>query len=348
MKSKNKIILIGGIHLNHKPTCGETMKNQLFLKRFGELFESVEVVDTYQWQKHPSCLVKLLWVILFNPKAKFIISASGASRHLINFFYRSHLKRDVYFWVVGGDLPIAVRKGKYNIDALNKLVYLPVQGRSMVKELNELGVKNAIYVPNSKPITFHPSIKPHNADDPFRFIFLSRVHPEKGIKEILEASSLLEAEGYEGKFQVDFYGSKDPEYADEFDRIIANKNNLQYKGYMDLTGNDGYALMSTYDMMLFPTYWGGEGFPGVVLDANIAGLPIIATDWNLNTEVIEDGRTGIIIPIHDAQALANAMKRVIDGEVDLMQMRKDCLNHVQQYDFRNVLSENLMKQLKLM
>lgn len=348
MKSNNKIILIGGIHLNHKPTCGETMKNQLFLRRFGELFEKVVPVDTYQWQKHPWCLVKLLWVILLNPKAKFIISASGASRYLINIFYKSHLKRDVYFWVVGGDLPIAVRKGYYNINALNNLIYLPVQGRSMVKELNELGVKNAIYVPNSKPISFRPVIEGHMDNEPYRFVFLSRVHPQKGIKEILEASTILDAEGYEGKYQVDFYGSKDPDYANEFDEIINGKENLQYKGYMDLTNNDGYALLATYDMMLFPTYWGGEGFPGVVLDANIAGLPIIATDWNLNTEVIVNGKTGFIIPTHDAQALASAMKRVLDGDVDLLQMRKDCLNYVQQYDFRNVLSEDLMKQLKLM
>lgn len=348
MKSKNKIILIGGIHLNHKPTCGETMKNQLFLRRFGELFEKVVPVDTYQWQKHPLRLAKLLWVILFNPKAKFVISGSGASRYLIDFCYKSCLKRDVYFWVVGGDLPVAVRNGKYNIDALNSLVFLLVQGHSMVKELNELGVKNAIYVPNSKPISFRPIIEDHKDNEPYRFVFLSRVHPQKGIKEILEASSILDAEGYERKYQVDFYGSKDPDYANEFDEIINGKENLQYKGYIDLTNNDGYALLATYDMMLFPTYWGGEGFPGVVLDANIAGLPIIATDWNLNTEVIVEGKTGFIIPTHDAQALARAMKRALDGDVDLLQMRKDCLHYVQQYDFRNVLSEDLMKQLKLM
>lgn len=343
----NKVILIGGIHLNHKPDCGETMKNQLFLKRFGELFDKVAAVDTYEWRKRPLCLVKLFIIILFNPKAKFIISASGASRYLINFFYKSHLKRKVYFWVVGGNLHIVVKQGKFDINALNSLTYILVQGRSMVKELNELGVKNAIYVPNSKPISFRPIIENHKDNEPYRFVFLSRVHPQKGIKEILEASTVLDAEGYKGKYQVDFYGSIDPDYANEFGRIIDGKGHLQYKGYMDLTNNDGYALLETYDMMLFPTYWGGEGFPGVVLDANIAGLPIIATDWNLNTEVIENGKTGIIIPTHDAQALADAIKKVIDGDVDLMQMRRDCQSYVQQYDFRNVLSEELMIKLGL-
>lgn len=347
MKSKNILILVGGIHLNHKPDCGETMKNQLFLKRFNELFEKVIPVDTYQWQKHPFCLVKLFFVLLFHPKAKVIISASGASKYLVKFLFRFPINKYVYLWAVGGDLPVAVRKGYFTAAALNQLVLIPVQGRSMVVELNELGVKNAVYVPNSKPITYHPVIKPHKEGQPYRFVFMSRIHPEKGIKEILEASNKLDAEGLEGQYIIDFYGAKDKDFAPEFDNLIGQKKNLTYKGYLDLTNDAGYELLASYEMMLFPTYWRGEGFPGVVLDANIAGLPIIASDWNLNTEVIEDKKTGVIIPVKNTNALFEAMKKVITGETDLFAMRNNSVNHVQQYDFRNVLSEDLMKKLKL-
>ena len=347
MKSKNTLILIGGIHLNHKPTCGETMKNQLFLKRFNELFEKVIPVDTFQWQKHPWCLVKMFFVLLFNPNAKVIISGSGASRFLINFLYKFPINKNAYFWVVGGDLPIAVQNGKYNINALNNLVFIPVQGRSMITDLNGLGVKNAIFVPNSKPITYHPSITQHGQEQLFRFVFLSRIHHEKGIREIAEAATKLDNIGFKGKYIIDFYGAKDAEFAEEFERILKTNNALSYKGYLDLTTDKGYDLLSTYDMMLFPTYWRGEGFPGVVLDANIAGVPIIASNWNLNTEVIENNQTGIIIPTHDSEALFEAMKKVIAGEIDLYAMKNICVEHVQQYDFRNVLSEELMKRLHL-
>ena len=347
MKSKNTLILIGGIHLNHKPTCGETMKNQLFLKRFNELFEKVIPVDTFQWQKHPWCLVKMFFVLLFNPNAKVIISASSSSRFLINILYGFPINKHVYLWAVGGDLPIAVRKGQYNVKALNRLVYIPVQGKSMVAELTELGVKNAVYVPNSKPITYHATFCPHKQGQPYRFVFMSRIHHKKGIREIIEASNILDSEGFEGQYSVDFYGAKDKEFAAEFDNLIGSKKNMAYKGYMDLTNDAGYELLASYEMMLFPTYWGGEGFPGIVLDAYIAGLPIIATNWNLNTEVVEDGKTGIIIPPNDSNSLAKAMTKVLDGSINLSQMRNDCLNHVQQYDYRNVLSEELFKKLEL-
>lgn len=347
MKSNNTVILVGGIHLDQKPDCGETMKNQLFLKRFNELFEKVIPVDTYEWRKRPWCLLEMLFTLVTHPKAKVIISASGAARHLIHFLNKFPINKTAYFWVVGGDLPVAVRNGLYDVKALNNLVYIPVQGRSMVKELNELGVNNVVYVPNSKPITFHPAVHPHEQGKPYRFVFLSRIHPEKGIKEIIAAAHNLNEQGYKGQYSIDFYGSKDMSFAHEFEQMVSENENVYYKGYMDLTSNAGYELLSSYDMMLFPTYWHGEGFPGVVLDANIAGVPIIATDWNLNKEVIQENVTGIIIPTHDSYALFNAMKRVIIGETDLICLKKNCVEFVQQYDFRNVLSVALMKKIKL-
>lgn len=347
MKSPNTIILIGGIHLNHKPTCGETMKNQLFLERFNELFETVIPIDTFEWKKRPWCLIHILIAIILHPSAKFIISASGASRFLINFFYFSHIQRNAYFWVVGGNLPSAIKKGKYNISALNNLVYIIVQGKSMVIDLQQLGVKNAIYVPNSKPIIYCIETSTHKQDEPYRFVFLSRVHPSKGIREIAEASELLNKYGYKNKYFVDFYGTIDSTYSSSFDSLLKSNSSLRYKGYLDLTSSQGYKSLSKYDVMLFPTYWNGEGFPGVVLDANIAGLPVIASNWNLNTEVIKNGKTGIIIPPMDSNSLFKTMKDVIIGNINLSNMKKHCIEHVQQYDSQKVLSIELMKKLNL-
>ena len=347
MKSTNTIILIGGIHLNHKPTCGETMKNQLFLKRFNELFEHVIPIDTYEWKKHPLFIFKLFFTLISHPKAKVIISGSRASRFLIYFLYYFPINRNAYFWVVGGDLHIGIEKGLYNVHALNKLVFIPVQGKSMVQQLSQLGVHNAIYVPNSKPITYHPTLVNHPCEKPFRFVFVSRIHPDKGIKEIYEASLMLNSAGLKSKYYIDFYGSIDPNYVNEFNDLLSQNQSLKYKGYLDFTTNAGYKQLSTYDIMLFPTYWQGEGFPGVVIDANIAGVPIIASDWNLNREVIEDNKTGFIIPAHDSLALLESMKKVIKNDIDLFSMKKNCNDYIQQYDYRNVLSIELMKKLKL-
>ncbi|MGI6341505.1 MAG: glycosyltransferase [Bacteroidales bacterium] len=343
---KNKIILIGGIRKGKKAVCGETMKNQFFIKRFSELFDKVIAVDTYNWRKRPWCIIEIFFTLLFNPKAKVIISASASCRHLIHFLNKIPLNKNVYFWVIGGKFPLFVKEGLYRIDALNKLKKILVEGEKMLEDLNKLGVNNVICVPNFKPIIFSPQIEPKK-DDIYKFVFLSRIHPDKGIKEIIEAYEILYRNGYKDRFTIDFYGLLPNDFKEDFFTMISNKENISYNGFINLRDENGYKQLSTYDVMLFPTYWGGEGFPGVVIDAYIAGLPIIATDWNLNKYVIEDNKTGIIIPVHNSDALAESMKKFIDKSIDLNLMKQNCVENAKKYDYKNVLSERLMKELEL-
>lgn len=343
--AKNKIILIGAIREGRKPICGETFKNQLFLKRFKEVYNRVLTVDTFQWQKHPWCLIKLIGVLLTNKTTPIVISASGASRYLIRFLHFFPICKNVCFWVVGGNMVEAIDAGRFRVEELNELNHLLVQGRSMVSDLEKCGVNNAIYVPNSKPIIFQPQFKKRCKNEPYKFVFLSRIHPDKGIGEIQKACDLLIRKGYGERFSVDFYGKIENNYKSDFARIIDGNEHLSYRGYLDLTEVDGYKKLSSYDVMLFPTYWDGEGFPGIVIDANIAGVPIIASDWSLNKDVIKDNITGVIIPVHDYNALAYAMKDFIDEKRDLDRMKKDCNSYIQQFDYRNVLSENLFNKI---
>ena len=155
----------------------------------------------------------------------------------------------------------------------------------MVQELNELGLYNAVYVPNSKPIFSIRRQKRDNRDF-VKFIFLSRIHPDKGIREIIEACRILNKRNYQCNYCVDFYGAIENDLKNDFLSQISIFDNLQYMGILNLTDIKGYQQLSNYDVMLFPTYWDGEGFPGVVIDAYISGLPVIATEWNLNREVI--------------------------------------------------------------
>lgn len=99
--------------------------------------------------------------------------------------------------------------------------------------------------------------------------------------------------------------------------------------------------------MLFPTYWSGEGFPGVIIDAYIAGVPVIASDWNFNKEVVSDD-FGIIVPPRDENSLFLTMKDVLDGKYNLYAMSRACQNKAQQYDNRVVLSERNLLSLGLL
>lgn len=344
---KNKVIFIGAIDLGNVPTNGETMKNQMLLRRFEALFDKVVAVDAFQWRKRPWLFSKILWALMGNRGAKVVISASGAASRLYDFLYHVPLKKNVFDWVIGGDRADSIKKGRYNIKTLAWLKKIIVEGECMVSELNAMGLDNVVCVPNFKPVDFRPSQKERQDNDVCRFVFLSRVHPDKGVKEIVEACEMLNKTGFEKRYCVDFYGAFEPGYKTSFDSLIAPYTNVNYKGFLNLMENKGYEDLSNYDVMLFPTYWPGEGFPGIVIDAYMSGLPIIATDWNMNKEVVEEGKTGFIIPVHNSEILAERMKAIIEGKYDLDSLRNNCLERAQLYDYRTVVSKDLLIKLGL-
>lgn len=345
---KNKVILVGAINEGNTPTCGETMKNQLFVKRFNELFDKVITVDTLNWKRRPWVLFRLLFALLFNRGAKVVISASPISADIvIKFLYYIRLKKDVFYWVVGGSLHNMVKEGKIKTNHMRYLKAILVQGTIMCKELQEAGLDNVIYIPNSKYIDYIPAKSQDGQQDKIHFVFLSRISPYKGCDYIFESVKELNMQ-YADKFDVTFFGRIESGY-NSFQKSIGLFENVRYKGVLNLlSGNSGYEELAQYDVMLFPTYWDGEGFPGVVIDAYISSLPIIATNWNLNTDVIEDGKDGWIIPVHDVEALTAAMKNVIEHPETL----DSKVNHINkkalQYDCRNILTQELFEHLGLL
>lgn len=109
----------------------------------------------------------------------------------------------------------------------------------------------------------------------------------------------------------------------------------------------GYDTLASYNVMLFPTFWPGEGFPGIVVDAFIAGIPIVATDWNLNSSLIDNGNTGIIIPPHDVDSLTSTMESIINGEIDIQQMGLNAQKEAKKYDVVNQIDKKYLKTLGL-
>ena len=102
--------------------------------------------------------------------------------------------------------------------------------------------------------------------------------------------------------KLDMYGLVQPGYEETLQEVVKDSRGFAvYKGIVDY--DKTVETLSGYFVMMFPTYYYGEGFPGNVVDDYNSGIPIIATDWLYNKDVIVDGRNGILVPIKSPSAL---------------------------------------------
>ena len=334
-----QVLFIGAINLSNSPKGGEEYKNQLILKKLilAVTFQII-AIDTYQWKKKPFLIFNLLFSLLFKQFDSIVISASSASTFqllkFLNFLKPSILKKTHYL-VIGGYFPDGIRSRRYDWKIYQNLKSVVVEGEILRDQLLSCSeLKNIEVIPNFKKFEFKLS-QIGQSVTPFKFVFIGRISETKGILEIIEATNILKKEISLLDIQVDFYGPLEENI--EFPENLP----IAYKGYLNIMDkqDESYFTLSEYSCLLFPTYWMGEGFPGVIIDAYIAGLPVIATDWNMNKEVVEEGKTGIIIPIQDSKALAAAMLKMLEDPQLVAKMSQNSLNKAQDYHLDKVWPE---------
>ena len=110
---------------------------------------------------------------------------------------------------------------------------------------------------------------------------------------------------------------------------------ISYKGIVDASKSS--AILKDYFVMLFPTLFPTEGFPGTVIDAFSAGLPTIASNCTSITEILREGETGFIYPMHSVPALTDILMRLANQPETITPMRLKCLQAAQLYKPENVI-----------
>ena len=71
---------------------------------------------------------------------------------------------------------------------------------------------------------------------------------------------------------------------------------------------DARRLVEAFDLVVAASE--AEGLPNALLEAGAAGRPVAATAAGGTVEVVEDGRTGLLVPVADEVALAGAVRRL--------------------------------------
>lgn len=341
-----KILLIGDCG-NFKDTSnGVYAKNIQLFNRLKEVFGSFKHINTNNWKKNPSVLLNVLRFIWQYRKKNIIISLNTYSSYkLIKIVKMLFPSICLNYFVIGGILPNFISQLEMKQRECYSIVkWFMVESQEMKHKMELLGYKNVIHIPNFKKISYIPE-KSIEIPVPFRFVFLSRIIPEKGCDLIMEATRRINKEIGEDKFIVHFYGKIEDSYKSHFLKTINEIPNAEYKGFLNLADISNYDVLASYSAMLFPTFWKGEGFPGILIDAMIAGTPVIASEWGYNTEIIDNGTTGVIIKSKDTDVLADAMTSFISNNSRVAEMIQHCRKQAMKYDTTSVLNDDFFQKI---
>jgi len=139
-------------------------------------------------------------------------------------------------------------------------------------------------------------------------LFVGRLTCDKGIAELLQA--FLQLEERLPQLRLLLVGS----FEDGDPLPTHVRRRLESHERVILAGpvKDTAPYYAMADVLVLPSY--REGLPTVILEGHAAGKPVIGTAATGIVDLIVDGETGLLFPVGDASALADAIGRIIDDK----------------------------------
>ncbi len=228
-------------------------------------------------------------VVAAVPGLGFVFMAQGAKaairRYMVELLYRvafGHHNLKVIF------------QNTDDLRSLAKVTHLPKTKMTLIRGS---GVDLAQYVqvplPDGVPVV----------------ILAARLLADKGVLEFVQAARLLRQRGCNARFVL--VGTVDMANPTSF--TDAEVSAWVHDGMVEWWGHraDMPQVLATAQVVVLPSYY-GEGLPKVLIEAAACGRVVVTTDLSGCRDAIEPGVTGVLVPVRNAVALADAMEDLIN------------------------------------
>lgn len=141
-----------------------------------------------------------------------------------------------------------------------------------------------------------------------RVVLPARLLWDKGLAEFIDAARLLKA----ANKPIDLLLAGDPDPGNPAAVPEATVQQWVREGLVEWLGHvdDMPALFRSVDVVALPSY--REGLPKGLIEAGASGLPLVTTDVPGCREVVTNNVNGLLVPVKNASALADALARLCD------------------------------------
>lgn len=299
---KNSVLVLGSFGYHNGQLDGQTIKTRQVYQLLKERYDGrVDMFCSMTLRTRLYRYFVLLWKIFEHRTIIMLYPAAGGFRTMLPVVFklcRFFCKRTIYIAIGSAQVDCMEGVGAFTkprkdlMDICRNMnVFLAETKKVQNALIEKYNFKNVDLFPNfryfDKEIAFSPASR-----KTLRLVFMARITPKKGYDTVFEFFESIKGKGYD--ITADFYGPMDGECNEAFLALIEKYREcgVNYKGI--LQPDEIHKTLQEYDVLVFPTLV--DGIPGSIIDAYIASLVIVATNWEYAHEIIEDNVNGFIVP----------------------------------------------------
>ena len=217
-------------------------------------------------------------------------------------FVAKSVKASARRWLVGGLYRLALGHNNLRVIFQN-----PVDRASLVR-LAHLSERKITMIRGAGVDLVQFCMRPTPPGIPV-VVLAARLLADKGVLEFVQAARMLKERGCKARFVL--VGMVDRANPTSF--TDAEVSAWVHDGVVEWWGHraDMPQVLAAAHLVVLPSYY-GEGLPKVLIEAAACGRVVVTTDHPGCRDAIDPGVTGVLVPVRNAVALANAMEALIN------------------------------------
>lgn len=228
----------------------------------------------------------------------------GRLAELLGISYVAHLHGAEYREFLSGVSPsLQARIRRFYAEAEKVIVLGRVWGEFVADQMG-VGREKVVILPNA----VHA---PHSAprkelQGGVRILFLGELGERKGVPQLVTALARCSTHA---SWKAVIAGNGDAESVRTSVESFGLSDRVSVPGWVG--SNETERLLRESDVLVLPSH--AENLPMSVIEGMAAGLAVITTPVGAVPDIIQHGRTGLLVPPGDVAALGHALERVIDS-----------------------------------
>lgn len=324
-KAKQKVFILGYFGFETNQIDGQTLRTRNVYQLLKEKKTNAElkIYDTEKFQKSRFSLFRLIWLLIW---CDYLIYLPGLNNLLKIYPLIKVIRKFSNFKIIhiaiGGWLYEFIKEHPSYIQDFQTFEKILVQTKGVGNRIKEsTSLVNIEYFPNFRIHNFKLEKKAMNTEV-LKLVFMARISKSKGLEVIFRFAEELKRDENK-KISIHFYGPMDEDSKLYFYNEKEKYDFVKYYGAVEPL--EVYEKLSDYDVLLLPTHYDGEGFPGSILDAYISGIPVIVSNWKDLPEFVDQGDTGFVYDLEKEDDFRNYIYKLEKDRVLLDRMKRQVI-----------------------